>query len=151
MSIPTVPHDGYTLTGESAELARQIRERTTRGMLLFNAGAVHRLEAELYAVAASAGGFWSVDYSREWCDCPDYEHRAGKVGAPCKHLAAVGIARAARRSGVREVRVVEVASGDPFRACGSRRMAELRDVIRHDADDAERERAREELARLRRG
>ena len=36
---------------------------------------------------------WAVNYRRESCDCPDFEHR----GEPCKHVYAVGIRRAKRR------------------------------------------------------
>ena len=49
-----------------------------------------------YLVPSCTGsGSWAVNYRRESCDCPDYEHR----GVPCKHVYAVGIHRAKRRGG----------------------------------------------------
>jgi hypothetical protein len=88
---------------------RAIRERTTRGLMTFNAGGVAYLEGDCWAVRSSRGGFYRVDLAEETCDCPDYEHRAGQVGIACKHVYAVAIAHAARRSGVK-VRCVTASS-----------------------------------------
>ena len=57
------------------------------------------------------GKRYTVHYGGEVesCTCKDYE-----FGHTCKHLLAVGILHAARRSGVREVRTVRVAAGDPI-------------------------------------
>ena len=52
----------------------------------------------------------------EACECPDFQ-----FGHVCKHLLAVGIAHAARRSGVREVCLPAAVAGDPFKAAGSRK------------------------------
>nr|MDP9479673.1 SWIM zinc finger family protein [Actinomycetota bacterium] len=52
----------------------------------------------------------------ETCDCPDHARR----GSNCKHLLAVGILKASRRSGVREVRTLRVVAGDPFAYAGKR-------------------------------
>jgi hypothetical protein len=38
-------------------------------------------------------GFYSVDYSEETCDCPDFRRR----GENCKHILAVGVLVAKRR------------------------------------------------------
>jgi hypothetical protein len=51
----------------------------------------------------------------ESCSCPDFG-----FGHTCKHLLAVGITHAARRSGVREVRILRAAGGDPFAHAGKR-------------------------------
>ena len=49
-----------------------------------------------YLVPSCTGtGSWAVNYKRESCDCPDFEHR----GDLCKHVYAVGIKRAKRRGG----------------------------------------------------
>ena len=59
---------------------------------------------DLYLVPSCTGrGFYSVDYSEETCDCPDFRRR----GENCKHILAVGVLVAKRRSrlrlGVRQV------------------------------------------------
>jgi uncharacterized Zn finger protein len=118
-------------------------------MLLYNSGPdCAHLEGGAWAVSAEGGGFYRVDLDAESCTCPDYEHRAGPLGIACKHVYALAIAHAARRSGVK-VRQIG-AAGDPFKAAGSRRLRELRDVVRHDLDEQTREEARTELRRLRR-
>ena len=61
----------------------------------------------------------------ESCTCKDFA-----FGYICKHLLAVGIMHAARRSGVREVRTVAAVSGDPFKAAGMARP-DLRDETPH--------------------
>jgi uncharacterized Zn finger protein len=51
---------------------------------------------DLYLVPSSAklgGGFYSVDYGEETCDCPDFRHS----GENCKHILAVGVLVAKRR------------------------------------------------------
>ena len=58
--------------------------------------------------------------SVESCSCKDFQ-----FGHTCKHLLAVGIMHAARRSGVREVRTVRVAAGDPFKAVSKKRAATI--------------------------
>ena len=152
MSAPTVPDSGTRLTRE--EVAQAIRERTTRGLLLFNSGPDYaHLEGDLWAVRASQGGFWHVDLAEESCSCPDYEHRAGPLGIACKHVYALAIAHAARRRGVREIHTTRVVAGDPFKAA-SRNLAQLRhleDRLRHELlDDDERQELRDRVLRLRR-
>ncbi len=73
---------------------------------------IHRFGTGLYRVpSCSAGGYYTVDYLEETCTCPDFLHGRREN---CKHLLAVGILKASRRSGVREVRTLRVVAGDPF-------------------------------------
>ncbi len=72
---------------------------------------IHRFGTGLYRVpSCSGGGYYTVDYLEETCTCPDHEIRREN----CKHILCVGILKASRRSGVREVRTLRVAAGDPF-------------------------------------
>ncbi|MDQ5827113.1 MAG: hypothetical protein M3441_23355 [Chloroflexota bacterium] len=91
-----------------------IRQRTTRVLLTFNGGGVHRLEGDVWAVPSSPGGFHQVDLGTEVCDCKDCTFFGREHGVPCRHVYAAAIANAARRSGVREVRTTAVVAGDPF-------------------------------------
>ncbi len=78
---------------------------------------IRKVGEDLYLVPSCTGqGFYSVDYREESCDCPDHAIRQEN----CKHILAVGITRASRRSGVREVRTLRVVSGDPFAYAGKR-------------------------------
>jgi hypothetical protein len=55
---------------------------------------IRHVDQDLYLVPSCTGrGFYSVDYSEETCDCPDFTHR----GENCKHIYAVGISLAKRR------------------------------------------------------
>jgi uncharacterized Zn finger protein len=84
-------------------------------------------------------------HAREACTCKDFE-----FGHICKHLLAVGIMHAARRGGVREVRDVRVAGGDPFKATGGRRLRDLENRYHHELlDDEERQELRDRILRLR--
>ncbi len=77
---------------------RAIRERSTRGMLTFNAGGVVRLEGDLWAVrSATHGGFHRVDLTDETCTCEDFVHRGRADDLNCRHIYAVAIAHATRR------------------------------------------------------
>jgi hypothetical protein len=50
----------------------------------------------IYIVPSSTGaGSYRVDYTNETCDCPDYEFHPEEV---CKHILAVGISLAKRRT-----------------------------------------------------
>jgi hypothetical protein len=82
-------------------LAQAIRERATRGLLLYNGARarIHRLEGDVWAVPASQGGFWRVDLAAESCPCPDFLYRCtdqdtGEVRMNCKHIVCAAIARA---------------------------------------------------------
>jgi hypothetical protein len=96
------------------ELRRAIKERTTRGLLLHNAGAVAHLEGDFWAVRSSRGGFHHVDLAEETCTCEDYEFFGSKHGVPCKHIFCVAIGLASRRSGVRVIGLPAAIAGDPF-------------------------------------
>lgn len=85
-------------------LAQAIRERTTRGLLLYNreGGRIHRLEGDLWAVPASEGGFWRVNLDDETCGCQDFRYactdrETGEPFMSCKHIVAAAIARAKGR------------------------------------------------------
>ena len=55
---------------------------------------------DLYLVPSCTGrGFYSVDYREETCDCPDFRRRREN----CKHILAVGVLVAKRRSRLRQV------------------------------------------------
>jgi hypothetical protein len=107
----------HTTTRE--DIRQAVRERTTRGMLTFNTGKVHRLEGELWAVPSTRGGFHQVDLGDEECGCEDFTFYGSVVGVACRHVYAAAIARASRRSGVK-VRAVS-AAGDPFAYAGDKR------------------------------
>jgi SWIM zinc finger len=77
---------------------RAIRERTTRGMLTYNAAGVVRLEGDLWAVrSATHGGFHRVDLDSETCTCEDFAHFGRVHDVNCRHIHAVAIAHATRR------------------------------------------------------
>jgi len=57
-------------TEERADRWRAIRERSTRGMLLHNGGAVVGLEGETWRVRTPGGGSYRVDLAEESCTCP---------------------------------------------------------------------------------
>jgi hypothetical protein len=76
---------------------RAIRERRTRGILTFNAGGVHHLEGDLWAVRSSRGGFHRVDLTDETCSCEDFTYYGSEHDVNCRHIYAVAIAHATRR------------------------------------------------------
>jgi len=99
MTVTTVAQPRYP-----DSLAQAIKERNTRGLLLFNGqgGRIHRLEGDLWAVPAGEGGFWQVNLAAESCPCPDFLYRCtdqetGEAFMPCKHIVAAAIARAKGR------------------------------------------------------
>ncbi len=126
LTIPT------TRPADTTE-ADALRLRAARGFELFEARGHETVRTGPYRYivpASKAGEFYAVDYSREVCECPDYEH-AG-LGA-CKHLFAVGALRASRRSSTADS------------------LAALEDAYRHEiADDDERCEMRERIVRTRR-
>jgi hypothetical protein len=80
---------------------------------------IERTATHVYLVPSCTGAStYRVRYGGEVeaCECPDFE-----FGHTCKHLLAVGIMHASRRSSVREVRTLRVAAGDPFAYAGKRR------------------------------
>jgi hypothetical protein len=77
---------------------RAIRERSSRGLLLYNSGPdFAHLEGSLWGVRSSQGGFYRVDLDAETCTCPDFEHFGSEHDVCCKHLIACAIAPATRR------------------------------------------------------
>ncbi len=78
----------------SEDIRQAIQQRTTRGMLTYNTGKVHRLEGDLWAVPSTRGGFHKVELGTEACDCEDWTFFGGAVGVACRHVYAAAIARA---------------------------------------------------------
>ena len=100
--VESILADNRHTTREAIRQA--IQQRTTRGMLTYNAGRVHRLEGELWAVPSTRGGFHKVDLETEACDCEDWTFYGSALGVACRHVYAAAIARArdsrrARRRG----------------------------------------------------
>ncbi len=119
-------------TADTDETRAALRARAFRGFGLHEArgSEIVRTGPHTYLVPGSGGRFYAVNYKTETCDCPDFEHSG--LGC-CKHLFAVGIHRAARRS--------STAAG----------LAALEDAFRHElADPDEREEMRERIVRTRR-
>ena len=82
---------------------RAIKERSTRGMLLYNSDPEFaHLEGSLWAVRASEGGFYRVDLDAETCTCPDFEFYGDEHDVSCKHIIACAIAHATRRQRVED-------------------------------------------------
>jgi hypothetical protein len=101
-------------SGTDSRAKRALRLFEERGSL------IRAVAADTFEVPSCAlrGKRYTVRYGGgvESCTCKDYQ-----FGHICKHLLAVGVMHAARRSGVREVRTVGVAAGDPFRAAAKRK------------------------------
>jgi SWIM zinc finger len=92
--------------------------REQRGLELYRerGDEIQLLGENTFGVPSCTGrGLYEVRYGGdvESCSCPDYE-----FGHTCKHLLAVGIAHASRRSGIREIRVLATVAGDPFAHAG---------------------------------
>jgi hypothetical protein len=98
------------------DIRQAIQQRTTRGLLTFNTGRVHRLEGDVWAVPSTRGGFYQVDLGSEDCSCEDFTFYGQDHGVPCRHVYAAAIARASCRNGI-QVRSIGI-GGDPF-ACAS--------------------------------
>jgi hypothetical protein len=84
---------------------------------------IRRMGENLYRVPSCSGpGSYDVLYggAREECPCPDFQFGCGRA---CKHLIALGIMYAARRSGVRVRQSFAHAAGDPFACAGKRSHA----------------------------
>ena len=93
MTEATIPAPAPTTTDEAAAL----RKRADRGLALFeNRGdQIRKTSANTYLVPGSdPRGGYVVNYTRETCECRDFEHSGLGV---CKHLFVVGALRAARR------------------------------------------------------
>jgi hypothetical protein len=95
MTDPTVAQSRY--------LDMPARERTTRGLMLYNreCARIHEIEPDVWAVPSSQGGYWRVDLSAEVCPCEDFAYACtdrdtGEATMNCKHIVAAAIARAKR-------------------------------------------------------
>ena len=90
--------------------------RAERALALFEerGSLIRSVAADTYEVPSCGmrGKRYTVRYGGEVesCSCKDFEFNGG----PCKHLIATALLFAARRSGIREVRSIRVAAGDPI-------------------------------------
>jgi hypothetical protein len=83
---------------------------------------IRRIGENLYRVPSCSGtGFYDVLYGgeHEECPCPDFQFGRGRHA--CKHLIATALLFAARRSGVKEIRISSTIAGDPMAHAGKRR------------------------------
>jgi hypothetical protein len=111
--------DTVSVAQPAPEPAAHREERALR--LLEERGQdIRRISAGLYRVPSCSGsGSYDVLYGeREECPCPDYLYGSGRA---CKHLLAVGIMHAARRSGVKVRTIPAAIAGDPFAHAAKRR------------------------------
>ena len=114
---------------DTRSLAQEAQEsrpstRAERALKLFEErGALIRaVAADTFEVPSCGmrGKRYTVRYGgsvEESCTCKDFEFNGG----PCKHLIATALLFAARRSGVREVRTISVAAGDPIAHAAKRK------------------------------
>ncbi len=87
-----------TTTTDTDETREAIAARMGRGFELFESrgSEIVRTSPNHYLVPGSRpNGGYAVDYKNETCECRDYEFSGLHV---CKHLAATGCLRAARRA-----------------------------------------------------
>ena len=113
-SLPESGADSPTTT--RAERALKLLEERGQDIRCISAG-VYRVPS------CSGSGSYDVLYGeREECPCPDYQFGGGR---PCKHLIAVGVMHAARRSGVTVRTIPATIAGDPFAHAGKRRGCPL--------------------------
>ena len=87
------------------------RDARAFALYLERGGEITRIADDVYRVPSCSGtGSYDVLYGeREECPCPDYQYGGGR---PCKHLICVGIMHAARRGGIKEVRIPATVAGD---------------------------------------
>jgi len=77
---------------------RAIRERSTRGLLLYNSDPdFAHLEGDEWAIRSSRGGFHRVNLAEEVCTCEDFLYFGSEHDVSCKHIIACAIAHATRR------------------------------------------------------
>jgi hypothetical protein len=112
--------------------SKDIADRSERGLALFEerGSQIRALGEDLFEVPSCTGSrIYNVRYGGkvESCTCTDYGVHRGELS--CKHLVAIGVLHASRRalpsearSGIREVRTVHVAAGDPFKAASRRAL-----------------------------
>ena len=76
---------------------RKLAERLAKAEALVEAGAVFPVSGLAgYAVVRNGDGMQMYlvrfEAGREHCTCPDFEHRQGTAGQPCKHIMAAQLA-----------------------------------------------------------
>ena len=76
---------------------RKLAERLAKAEALEEAGAVFPVRGLAdYAVVRNGDGtqmyLVRFEAGREHCTCPDFEHRQGTAGQPCKHIMAAQLA-----------------------------------------------------------
>jgi predicted nucleic acid-binding Zn finger protein len=79
----------------TAKQAKAIAERYQKAVELVEAGRVAPVYGQdsVYVVLNGEGVAYLVDVAAETCTCPDYQYRAKKLNAPCKHQLAVALYR----------------------------------------------------------
>jgi hypothetical protein len=107
-------------------MVQAIRDRSERGLALFEerGNQIRGLGEDLFEVSSSeaAGSearIYNAHYGAgiEHCTCTDFAVHRGEIS--CKHLICIGIAHAAQRSGIREIRLPAVFAGDGIAHRGS--------------------------------
>lgn len=109
---------------DTKSLARQPRNRTTRGigLYLLRGEDLERTGPETWRVPNGRGARYTVSLEHESCTCPDYRNGDQPV---CKHQVAAMIAAAKRRGGGGGGQRLQTCSG-----CGERyRTAELTEYM----------------------
>ncbi len=92
--------DDVSLADVRHQTAPETREQRALALYRERGDEIRRVGQDLYLVPSCTGrGFYSVDYRAETCDCPDFLRR----GENCKHILAVGVLVAKRRSRLRQV------------------------------------------------
>jgi len=92
------------LNGRDARALRLFEERGQE---------IRQIGTDLFEVpSCTVREAYIVEYGGlvESCTCKNFEFNGG----PCKHMIATALLFAARRSGVREIRIPTVVAGDPF-------------------------------------
>ncbi len=82
---------------------RKLAERLSKAEALVQAGAVFPVSGlPGYAVVRNGDGtqmyLVRFETGKEHCTCPDFQHRQGKAGQPCKHLMAAELGAASAAS-----------------------------------------------------
>jgi hypothetical protein len=96
MATTSLADHRHQSTDERAARWRAIKERTTRGLLTYNSGKVHRLQGDAWAVPSTRGGFHVIDLMLEVCDCEDFTYFGANNDVACRHIVAAAVAREKR-------------------------------------------------------
>ena len=118
----------------SASEIRKLAERLAKAEALVQSGAVFPVSGLLgYAVVRNGDGnsmyLVRFETGKEHCTCPDFEHRQGKAGQPCKHIlaASLGASSEAPTTSKTESARIDVAA-EVKRLKGERSLALLNGV-----------------------